>query len=255
MLKGGLSRFSVRGLFTRKKKYPVPKKDDDLRVLDDYTLNINSLIKITPSETHPIHKLSVEGRNMLDRQPGRQIALKLDDLDKYIGEQYQGMQKYFEEPDKFTVADKPTVETAVRLHLAQTYFRRLKKAIEDKEIPTETVSTPVLRNLFDVVMRGTASERIESHVQMYGPQLNQERMQECFYSLYGPEVHTCTQLFLLNPALHPHHKKNLPKFAKTYLLDKHELNVKLRCVLAWNGKCLASDMLPSMIVSVHRPSM
>eukprot|EP01032_Pedospumella_encystans_P016454 gene16454-18777_t len=234
MLKSASSKFSVRSLFSRKKKYPVPKKDVDLQVLDDFTLNVNSLIKITPTTTHPLHKISTEGRKMIDRQPSRQINLKLDDLDKYIGEQFNGMQKYFEEPETVALADKPQVETAIRLHLSQTYFRRLKKAIDDKELQPDFVNTAVLRNLFDVMLRGTASERIEHHLEMYGPELNQERLQECFYALYGPEVHTCTKLFLLNPALHPHHKKNLPKFAKTYLLDKHELNVKLRCLLAWS---------------------
>ncbi len=238
MLKSVSNNFSVRGLFTRKKKYPVPKKDVDLQVLDDFTLNVNSLTKITPTTAHPLHKISTEGRKMIDRQPSRQINLKLDDLDKYIGEQFNGMQKYFEEPEAVTLADKPQVETAIRLHLSQTYFRRLKKAIDDKELQPDVVNTAVLRNLFDVMLRGTASERIEHHLEMYGPELNQERLQECFYALYGPEVHTCTKLFLLNPALHPHHKKNLPKFAKTYLLDKHELNVKLRCLLAWSGKAL-----------------
>lgn len=238
MLKSASSKFSVRSLFSRKKKYPVPKKDVDLQVLDDFTLNVNSLIKITPTTAHPLHKISTEGRKMIDRQPSRQINLKLDDLDKYIGEQFNGMQKYFEEPETVASADKPQVETAIRLHLSQTYFRRLKKAIDDKELQPDVVNTAVLRNLFDVMLRGTASERIEHHLEMYGPELNQERLQECFYALYGPEVHTCTKLFLLNPALHPHHKKNLPKFAKTYLLDKHELNVKLRCLLAWSGKLL-----------------
>ena len=240
MIKARLSKLSFRGLFTRKKKYPIPKQVDDMQVLDDFTLNINSLVKLTPSPAHPIHKVSIDGRNCLDRMPSLPILHKLENLDKYLGEQLNGMDKYFIDPALVTLSDKQTIETAIRLQLSRSYFKRLGKAISDKEIQPDVVNTPVLRNLFDVMMRGTASERIESHMEMYGPELNQERLQECFYALYGPEVHTCTTLFLMNPALHPHHKKVLPTFAKTYLLDKHELNTKLRCVLAWSGKCFAS---------------
>ena len=93
-----------------------------------------------------------------------------------------------------------------------------------------------MKKLLDVVLRGTSSERIQAHMEMYGPELNQERLQECFYSLYEPEIQTCSALFLLSPTIHKQHRKVLPKFAKTYLLDKAELNVKLRCVLAWSGE-------------------
>jgi hypothetical protein len=133
-------------------------------------------------------------------------------------------------------ANKPNIDTILRIQFAREYFKRHRKAVFDASISTESLTPDKFAQLLDVVLRGTASERIETQLNMFGPELNQERLQECFYALYEPEVQTCTALFLQNPTLHPHHKKNLPVFAKTYLLDKHDLNMKLRCILAWSGK-------------------
>jgi hypothetical protein len=141
--------------------------------------------------------------------------------------------------DATVTANKPVIDTILRIHFAREYFKRHRKAVADAAISTEGLTPEKFAQLFDVMLRGTASERIEAQLSMFGPELNQERLQECFYALYEPEVQTCTALFLQNPTLHPHHKKNLPVFAKTYLLDKHDLNMKLRCLLAWSGELLS----------------
>ena len=247
MLRGAFSRFSLKNLFFRKKSYPTPKKDVDMRTLDEFTLKVNAMSKISPDNDHPIHSLSQNGRSLISttNPKSKSPIIALDVLDKYLLENFTKLQSNFEadvsvlEPKSGSstpyLANKTSIEAAIRLYLARQYFRRLRKACDDKDLDIKVLDTPLLQRLLDVVMRGTASERIEAHMHLYGPELNQERLQECFYSLYEPEVHTCAQLFLLNAAVHKHHRKNMPKFARTYLLDKAELNVKLRCVLAWSG--------------------
>ena len=74
------------------------------------------------------------------------------------------------------------------------------------------------------------------HIQLYGSALTQAKLQDCFYALLEPEIETSSGLLLMQPHLHKDHKKKVPAFAKSYLLDKAEVNMKTRCVLAWSGK-------------------
>lgn len=42
MLRNMTSKFSLRGLFKRKPKIVIPKKDADLQMLDDFTIHMNA---------------------------------------------------------------------------------------------------------------------------------------------------------------------------------------------------------------------
>ncbi len=80
-------------------------------------------------------------------------------------------------------------------------------------------------------------------MRIYGPTLSNARLQDCFYSLYVPEVEACAGLLVDTASKDKslkHHVKGVPKLAKTYLLDKLELNTKARCVLAWSGMSIQS---------------
>ena len=249
MLRNRFKGFSLKGLFTRTKKFPTPKKEADLLALDDFILKINVMSKMTVDSTHPIHNISYNGRRLLDSTSvlGKPAISGLDTLDKYLQDHFAKLQPHFERTDdnitepgtdlvKSVLLEKPAIETAVRIYLTRQYLRRLRKCFDDKELDVDMLNATLIKRLFDVALRGTASERIEEHMKLFGEELNQERLQECFYTLFEPEVQTCTALFLLKPTIHKHHRKLLPKFAKTYLLDTAELNVKLRCLLAWSGE-------------------
>lgn len=237
MLRSVKSKFSLRGLFKRKPKIVIPKKDADLQMLDDFTIHMNAIAKVNADSNHPIHTFAQNGRDLLDSNicKLKSPIESLEELDKYLGVMAAEQRDVFQNVTDIS-PNRTAVEAAVRISFTRHYLKRLKKAFADGDLPSASLTLPTIRKLHDVMMRGTASERIEEHMLLYGPELNQERMQECFYSLYEPEIRTCTELFLVRSNVHPHHRKNMPKFAKTYLLDKHELNVKLRCVLAWSGK-------------------
>jgi hypothetical protein len=80
------------------------------------------------------------------------------------------------------------------------------------------------------------------HIKLYGPTLSNNRLQECFYSLYEPEIETVSAVLTSAAKTEKHlkhHLKEVPKFTKSYLLDKLELNTKTRCVLAWSGMMIS----------------
>jgi hypothetical protein len=251
MLRNRFSKFSLKSVFTRKKKFPVPKKDDDMAFLDEFALKVKVLNKFTPKPAHIIHTLSYDARNVVDTNKVSSLHV-FDSIDEHLQYSFGKFQSKFPGSvqmvavtpspvnlgaDLDVANDNEDTEAAIRVYFTKLYFMRLRKAFNDKELDDKILTPALLKSLIDISMRGTASERIAAHMQMYGDEFNQERLQECFYSLFEPEVMACSSLFLLqNPAqLHPHHHKNLPKFSKTYLLDKAELNVKLRCFLAWSG--------------------
>lgn len=125
-------------------------------------------------------------------------------------------------------------EISIRLYLARNYFERLKQTIKDNDISVDLLSSKNMKRLVDVFVLGTSSERIEEHIRLYGASLTQAKLQDCFYSLLEPEIEACSSLLLMQPHLHKDHKKKIPAYAKSYLLDKAEVNMKTRCVLAWS---------------------
>lgn len=220
----------------------VPTQEVDLQALDNFTLHIGGLNKLLVSSDHPINQVANKARKnyVVSIATAQTLAQRLDEVDKQLKSALADLEskvatEQFYALDTISIGTKGYIETIVRLYFAKEYFSRLRKAHNSGDINLENLTSAELTALLEIALRGTASERIEAHTKLYGPALNQERMQECFYALYEPEVQACSTLFLRNQNLHPHHKKNMPKFAKTYLLDKHELNMKLRCILAWSG--------------------
>jgi hypothetical protein len=219
-------------------------------MLENFTLNTRVLSKLAVTSEHPINKVAVSVRKKFTNvtSPLTSSAQCLDAIEKLMNDAIAEISPTVPADqlckiDGSVISNKDNIDTLLRTSFAREYFRRLRKATEAGELTPSDISPERFADLIDIAMRGTASERIEAQLNMFGPELNQERLQECFYSLYEPEVHTCTSLFLSNPLLHPHHKKTMPKFAKTYLLDKHDLNMKLRCVLGWSGKQLRDPAL------------
>lgn len=71
---------------------------------------------------------------------------------------------------------------------------------------------------------------------------NQASLQASYYTLFEPEVEASCQTILRLIAFSKDNVKGIRKAAKTYLLDKLELNVKSRCVFAWSGKDVDVDV-------------
>jgi hypothetical protein len=237
------------------KRAPTPKKEIDMGALDGFALQTAALKSFTAHEHHPLHGLSLGARSLLDAEfsKSQSQANAFQKLDVYLLKSSLDLQGRFEteeiskpvaatEPD--AVAERLRIEAAFRVLLTREYFIRLQKCFSLNELDITAFSKPVLKRLLDVCLRGTAAERVASHLTLFGPTLNEERTQECLYSLYEPEINTIQKLFLLNPSLHKHHPKRITKFARTYLLDKADLNTKIRCAIAWSGK--ASNTLSTV---------
>jgi len=98
----------------------------------------------------------------------------------------------------------------------------------------KNVNASRLMRLTDAFLLGTASERFEEHLSLFGSDFGEWQLQDCMYQIYEPEVAAISSTFLGLKNLDKNHKKLMQKFSKTYLLDKMELNVKARCVFSWS---------------------
>ena len=79
---------------------------------------------------------------------------------------------------------------------------------------------------------------------MFSPtKVTQHQLQENFYAVLEPEINALVSFNNLIKEAHPHHKKRLTKYAKTYLLDVAELNMKSRCVFCWTGLIYITNIL------------
>lgn len=161
-----------------------------------------------------------------------------------------------------------------RLLLLKHYVIRMRKAIENGDLPVLGVNNHDILNLCETILNGTSTERLHgmyfanavcvfgnftcvmtlliAHISMYGTTFTQAQLQACMYCLLEPEITSCIELLkdnlkssspsssdkvMLKPwnkAL-KHHAKLLKKQNSDYLLDVLELNVKTRCVFAWSG--------------------
>jgi hypothetical protein len=73
------------------------------------------------------------------------------------------------------------------------------------------------------------------HIEFFGDKFTQYQLQDCFYALYEAEVATVLTAFLSIKKLKKQDIKKIKAFARVFLLDKLELNVKSRCVFSWSG--------------------
>lgn len=70
---------------------------------------------------------------------------------------------------------------------------------------------------------------------IFSGKYNQAQLQDSLYALYNAEVACVQELFLEKVAPPKKEAKRFAAFAKSYLLDTLELNVKSRCVFTWSG--------------------
>jgi len=132
-------------------------------------------------------------------------------------------------------------QTCLRLALLRSYLARLRRGVADGDVKAERLvglRADKLLRLCDAVLLGSASERLLEHLLLFDDEMggfSQGSLQDALYLLYEPEVQTVLSALLAVDELHAdlRRKKGVVKFASTYLLDRLELNVKSRCVLAW----------------------
>lgn len=238
------------------RKLPSPKKEIDFQILDIFKKKIDSLntSNIPSHQNHPINHIAISARNIIRSEinnNNNDIVHIVQKLNSYLLEtfsKYDYNFKLTKDNDKSIPIQVPKenelktdedikieIELSLRLFHTYQYFQRFLKSCKDQELSLNEITTNEIIHLLDVLLRGNTDERIVYHMLLYEKeQFNQERLQEAFYSLYESEIQTCTLLLLMNPNLHKHHVKKLPIYSKTYLLDKADLNMKLRCVLAWS---------------------
>jgi hypothetical protein len=136
-------------------------------------------------------------------------------------------------------------ETALRLSVFQLYTVNLLAAVDDGTISIDTLhSEEVLIKIINTFLSGSSHERLTEHLKLYGPEVDQAGLQDAFYALYEPEVAAVTSALTIVKGLHKDHIKKIPKFAKTYLLDRLELNVKSRCVFCWSDPAFSGVKPP-----------
>lgn len=174
---------------------------------------------------------------------------------------------------EYYLEHRENFETMIRLRLLHNYIRRIQRAVHDDEIQVSILDTHAkCCSLVDAFLRGTPSERIAEHIELYGPTLTPWLTQACFYAYCEPELETLVDFWYgdleraavlptrkrrflpflttsVTPKIKPsaiqkenlrlflEHKKHLLPFSKAYLLDTLELNTKARCCFAWTGEC------------------
>jgi hypothetical protein len=130
-------------------------------------------------------------------------------------------------------------QTCLRIALLRQYLDRLRRGVEDGDVRAERLignQAEKLLRLCDAVLLGSSSERLLEHLLLFDSDFSQGALQDAFYLLYEPEIVAVVNTLAAVEGLHPdyHKKTGLAKFSATYLLDRFELNVKSRCVLAWS---------------------
>jgi hypothetical protein len=84
-----------------------------------------------------------------------------------------------------------------------------------------------------------------AHMNLFGDSLTHDRLQECMYSLFDPEIESITSQVLKIKLWNKKQRKLIGNMSKKFLLDKLELNMKVRCIIAWSGMiAFIMQMLP-----------
>ena len=191
-------------------------------------------------------------------------------LDSYVA--YIKAQEGFVEPkptDAASSGSSPAQasasQTSIRLRLLVHYMQQLKIAIREGSIEATAVSRSAFERVVDATLLGSSSERVQGvqascrfpppapllrfsrnplplplaleHLQMFSHIYSQAQLQDSFYALYNAEVACVQELFLEKVAPPKKEAKRFVAYAKSFLLDTLELNVKSRCVFTWSGAC------------------
>ncbi len=240
----------------------------DIFLLEKF-INLSESLKVCDiPATHPCNELAARSRdllrdvwrvNILDKTTKIRHVFK--ELEKYHNQEQERRKGDIENftalaalnSGSATNAWRWDCEAALRLSLTQVYCQRLVVALEEGEIPVDNLhdEDKIIR-LLDAFLLGSSDQRIEEHLRLYLPALDQASLQNAFYVMYDPEVATVGSALKIVRGLHKDLAKQIPKFADSYLLDRLELNVKSRSVFCWsdpnfNGiKPLADDHVISI---------
>eukprot|EP01041_Mallomonas_annulata_P013465 gene13465-28533_t len=223
------------------------KKKVDLEEVDiDLLVRLNkvaeSLCKAPLDPAHPLHEISRKLKENI-AMPGSTFPQMLEIARTELQSTYSEYATDFIDFDENFPEGVPhldqmywRVHTGLRLLMCSQYVTKLQKAIQDNDISLsdEKNNTITALRLVDAFLLGSSSERISEHFELYSPKISHSQVQESFYHLLEPEITACITAFTQIKGMHKHHKKELSKFAKAYLLDTRELNVKTRCVFCWS---------------------
>ena len=125
-------------------------------------------------------------------------------------------------------------QTSLRLRMLLHYIHHIKQSVLEGDLPASAVRKDVFERVVDAVLLGSSSERVQEHMQLFASKYGQAQLQDSFYTLYNAEVACVRELFVSQLGLTKQEIKRFNKFAKSYLLDSLELNVKSRCVYIWS---------------------
>lgn len=231
-------------LFRRRAK--PPSEAEDIELLSKFCYRVDCLKSVPYDNIKPLYDIAKDTRisSGLTFSDGAATAQQfsllasLDDIDISLEKHLNATQNTNTGSEVSSPNSVTTIEdnTEIRVKFARNYFLRLRRSLIEEDLSSDLFSKMSMARLVDTMLLGTSSERIQTQMLLYAHDtpLNIERMQECFYALYEPEIDTCLAMLLAEgDRLHPHHRKGLQKFWRTYLLDKLDLHMHLRCTLGW----------------------
>jgi hypothetical protein len=252
----------------------------DLTLVDKFVSLSRTLSTNDFPENHPINIIHNKSNDLLIklwkeeetsvRDKPSKLRYLLTTLSEYYHEEQEQLKldiENFNELSKDTTFGNKwrwNCETALRLSVIQLYYNRLLTAIDagdiaidnihddkdskdskdSKDNKEDKINLKVLLNLSEVFLIGSGNDRIEQHLALYPTKIDQAQLQDAFYMLYEPEVEACTSALTIVKGKHKDYIKMIPKFSKTYLLDRLELNVKSRCVFCWSDPAFAGIKPP-----------
>jgi hypothetical protein len=225
----------------------------DLKVLERLSFRqYNELFAIRNTIKHDI-SLQKTPIKIIEARVGAQIDIIEKNLSK---DETKTSEATAITPPSHNLINFRTRQLLMRLYLLKNYLKNVDSLLQNNELPKETFSEETSSDkylkLIDVILLGTAAERIEAHLRLFPNPHTQEILQYAYYSLIESELQTALQMqSKYYPILYQKHLKIIKKIFPTYLLDVYELNTKLRCVLAWIGKCSQTLQLEHYSLSYH----
>ena len=215
-----------------------PKKSEDIALLQRLADICKSLEHIPYSDMHPAHDIAKSlVRQIEELDENNDIQKLLQMLFDKISTIFEEFEEHLSELPDAGFGDTTRFDTGLRVLLYKNYILNIQKAVESEEFPVTNLNSTKLIELTEVILRGSADERLVISLKIFAGDHNvmsPPLLQESLYSIYEPEVETCKYILLGLQRLHKDHIKKVPKFTKTYLLDILELNSKSRCIFCWS---------------------
>ena len=131
---------------------------------------------------------------------------------------------------------RPRALAALKLLALKKYCEGMEAALQEGYVVVQPskLAAPLFP-LIDAALLGTGSERLVEHMRLCGETFTQQQLQSSLYLALEPDVAATTEVLLEQVSMDEKKRKELDKYAKTYLLDVVELNVKSRCVFNWSS--------------------